>query len=286
VYVAEVEPGGKAMKNPRVLTNDESDDAAWGWTADSRAVLFESNRNGSWDIFKQDIDRTEAEALTATVDEQEHHPQLSLDGRWVLYLVSKRGREQSTRLLRVPIGGGPPEVVLTGEHLKNFSCASEAKLCVVAEEAEGRQMLSTFDPMKGRGERLPIADYPGFGGGILSPQGRLIEKMKSGPEGLYIRVRSLTGGPDEEITFKNLTREYGFGDWSLNGKGMYIGNASPFEPDLTALYVGLDGRSQVLWKRGMSPGYSFDHPIPSPDGKHLVYTVVTCQMNAWMLESL
>jgi len=75
-----------------------------------------------------------------------------------------------------------------------------------------------------------------------------------------------------------------FGDWSLNGKAIYL-CGPPFEPDLTALYVGLDGRSQVLWKRGISPGYSFDHPIPSPDGKHLVYTVVTYQMNAWMLEN-
>ena len=284
VYVADLEPGGKAMKNPRLLTNDESDDAAWGWTADSHAVLFESNRYGSWDIFKQDIDRAEAEALTATIDEQEHHPQVSPDGSWVLYLVSKRGRDKATRLLRVPVGGGPPEVVLTGENLKNFSCAREAKLCVVAEEAEGKQMLSTFDPMKGRGERLPITDFDGFGRGILSPQGRLIDKMKSGPEGLCIRVRSLTGGPNEEITFKDLTGEYGLGDWSLNGKAIYLCQP-PFEPDLTALYLGLDGRSHVLWKRGISPGYSFDHPIPSPDGKHLVYTVVTYQMNAWMLEN-
>ena len=55
VYVAELGPGGKAMKDPRRLTQDESDDVAWDWTADSRAVFFDSNRNGNFDIFKQDI---------------------------------------------------------------------------------------------------------------------------------------------------------------------------------------------------------------------------------------
>ncbi|MSO23788.1 MAG: serine/threonine-protein kinase [Acidobacteria bacterium] len=284
VYVADLEPGGTAMKIPRRLTINENDDAARGWTADSRSVLFESNRNGSWDIFKQDIDHTEAAVVAATA-EQEHHPQLSPNGNWVLYLVSRRGRDRSTRLLRVPVGGGPPEAVLTGENLKNFSCAREANLCVVAEDVAGKRILTTFDPLKGRGETLPQPDYPDSGRGILSPQGQLIEKMKQGPEGLHIRVRSLTAGSAEEVTFKNLTKKYSFMGWSLNGKAIYICDQSPFESDFTVLYAGLDGHSQVLWKRGTSPGYSFDYPIPSPDGRHLAFTVVTYEMNAWMLEN-
>jgi hypothetical protein len=157
-------------------------------------------------------------------------------------------------------------------------------LCVVAEEMEGKQVLSTFDPLKGRGE-LPQSDYPNFGRGILSPQGRLIDKMKQGPEGLHIRVRALTGEPVEEITYRNLTREYSFKGWSLNGKAIYITDRSPFESDFTVFYVGLDGHSRVLWKRGTSPGHSFDYPVPSPDGRHLAFTVVTYEMNAWMLEN-
>jgi Tol biopolymer transport system component len=287
VYVADLEPGGKAIKNPRPLTIDQNDDAAWGWTADSRAVLFESNRNGSWDIFKQDIDRKEAEALAATVDEQEHHPQLSPDGNWVLYLVSKRGRDKATRLLRISAsGGGPPEVVLTGENLMNFSCAGEAKLCVVAEEVAGKQILTTFDPLKGRGEQLPQSDYPNFERGILSPQGgRLIDRMKQRPEGLLIRVRSLLGGPVKEIHFKDLAGVYGFDGWSLDGKGMYLKDWPTLGLYSRLFYAGLNGRSQVFWKGGVSPRHASDYPIPSPDGRHLVYTAVTYEMNAWMLEN-
>jgi hypothetical protein len=129
-----------------------------------------------------------------------------------------------------------------------------------------------------------MSDFP-EARGLLSPQGRLVEKMKSGPDGLHIRVRSLTGGPVEEIAWKKLTREYHLLGWSLDGKGIYVFDWPTLESDFTTLYLGLDGQSQVLWKRGTSPGWSFDGPVPSPDGRHLAFTVVTFESNAWMLEN-
>jgi hypothetical protein len=224
------------MKNPRRLTLEESDDAVWDWTTDSRAVIFESNRNGNNDLFKQNINQTEAETVVVS-PEQDRHPGLSPDRDFILYLFSEKSGEPATRLMRVPVGGGPPELVLKGEKIKNFSCAREAKLCVVAEEVEGKQVLTTFDPVKGRGQKLPLSDYPDFEGGILSPQGRLIEKIKSGPEGLHICVRSLAGGPAQEITFKNLTGDYSFRGWSLDGKGIHLGKFTS-SLDFTLLYAG------------------------------------------------
>jgi Tol biopolymer transport system component len=283
--VAELEPDGKAMKTPRPLTMDLTDDAVWGWTADSRSILFESNRNGNRDLFKQDVNQTDAEAIVFT-PAHEWHPSLSPDGSLILYLVSENPGRDAGRLMRIPVGGGPPEPVLTGERIKNFSCAREANLCVVAEVVAGKQVLTTFDPLKGKGEKLPQADYPDLVRGILSPQGRLIEKMKQGPEGLHIRVRSMMGGSAEEITFKNLTKEYSFMGWSPNGKGIYLGEwPLPSDSHFTAFYAGLDGHSQVLWKRGTSPGHSFDYPIASPDGRYLAFTVVTYEANAWIVEN-
>jgi Tol biopolymer transport system component len=287
VYVADLAPGGKAMKNPKRLTFAENDDAVWDWTTDSRAVLFMSLRNGNWDVFKQDIkqqdiDQAEAEPIAAT-PQREAIPSLSPDGAFILYKVSQEPGPSATRLMRVPVSGGPPELVMSGENIKNFSCAREAKLCVVAEEVEGKQVLSTFDPLKGRGEKLSLPDYPGFAYGILSPQGKLIDKMKSGPDGLYIRVRSLTGGPVQEITFKKLTGEYTFKGWSLDGKGVYIDHLT--RSDFESFYAGLDGQSHLLWKRGLSPGWWLDNPVPSPDGRHLAFTLGTRESNAWVLEN-
>src|SRR5438093_2088367 len=97
--------------------------------------------------------------------EQERHPALSPDRAFVLYLVSENAG--ATRLMRVPVGGGPPELVLMGQGIKNFSCARDVNLCVVAEDVEGKQILTTLDPLKGKGERLPLSDYPNFTRGIL-----------------------------------------------------------------------------------------------------------------------
>jgi WD40-like Beta Propeller Repeat len=289
VYVAEAENGGKSMRNPRRLTLDETDDLIWGWTPDSRSVLFSSGRNrDNLDIFKQDITLTDAEAIVAT-PESEWHPNFSPDGAFILYLVSEKTNplpwevSVEARLMRVPVGGGPPESVLSGKKISNFSCASKAKLCVVAEEVEGKQILTTFDPLKGRGEKLPMSDCPQFGRGILSPQGRLIEKMTSGPDGLYIRVRSLTTGSLEEHTFKNLTGVYQFCGWSLDGRGMYLYTGGPLRG--TSIYAGLNRETHVLWTRGSGPGFWFDYPIPSPDGRHLAFTLGTYESNAWMLEN-
>ena len=74
-------------------------------------------------------------------------------GAFILYLVSEKRGAPATRLMRIPVGGGPPELVLRGEKIKNFSCAREANLCVVVEEVEGKQILTTFDPLKGRGRK-------------------------------------------------------------------------------------------------------------------------------------
>jgi len=282
IYVAEAEAGGKSMKNPQRLTLDETDDSISDWTSDSRAVLFVSYRNGNGDIFKQDISQKDAEVVV-TSPEDEWHPNLSPDGAFIMYLVSEKRGEPAKRLMRIPVGGGPPERVLSGEKIKNFSCAREANLCVVAEEVEGKQVLAKFDPLKGRGEKLPMAEVPEAT--ILSPHGRLIEKMKSGPEGLYIRVRSLAGGPVQELTFKNLTREYHLQGWSLDGKGIYVFDWPGLASEFTALYLALDGYSHVFWNRGTSAGWSSDGPIFSPDGRHLAYTVVTYESNAWMLEN-
>ena len=167
------------MKNLKRLTMVESDDAVWDWTPDSRAILFESDRNGSRDLFKQDISKTEAETIVAS-PEFEWHPNLSPDGAFILYLVSGKPSRPATRLMRIPIGGGPPELVLSGDKIRNFSCAREANLCVVAEEVDGKQVLTTFDPLKGRGEKLPPSDYPHFGSGILSPQGTIDRQNEVG----------------------------------------------------------------------------------------------------------
>ena len=89
VYVGELAAGGTRMNPPRRLTNDEAYDEPTAWTADSKAVLFTSNRNGTWGIFKQGISQETAEPVV-TGPQDVSLPRLSPDGAWILYLEIPR----------------------------------------------------------------------------------------------------------------------------------------------------------------------------------------------------
>ena len=52
VFITEADPGNHRWKAPRRLTLDTNESLATAWTADSKAVLFVSNRNGTWRLFK------------------------------------------------------------------------------------------------------------------------------------------------------------------------------------------------------------------------------------------
>lgn len=54
-YLGELAAEGKSMNEPRRLSNNEAENAPSAWTSDSKSVLFASNRNGKWGIYKQSI---------------------------------------------------------------------------------------------------------------------------------------------------------------------------------------------------------------------------------------
>jgi Tol biopolymer transport system component len=94
VYIGELAAGGTLlnfgwlwkhrMNPPRRLTSDEASDEPSEWTADSKAVMFTSDRNGTLSIFKQRIDQDSAEPVV-TGPHDVGLPLLSPDGAWILY---------------------------------------------------------------------------------------------------------------------------------------------------------------------------------------------------------
>ncbi len=103
VFVGEWEGKGRRLKNPRRLTLDERRDIPSAWTSDSQAILFHSDRNGQFDIFKQALGQETAEPLV-TGPGNKHDPVLSPDGNLILYLHDLAGG--NTRIMRVRASGG------------------------------------------------------------------------------------------------------------------------------------------------------------------------------------
>jgi eukaryotic-like serine/threonine-protein kinase len=76
VYVGDVEGNGLRIVNPQRLSLSDSYDHAYAWTPDSKSVLFDSNRNGTWDVFRQALDQHAAVKVASPGG----RPALSPDG--------------------------------------------------------------------------------------------------------------------------------------------------------------------------------------------------------------
>jgi serine/threonine protein kinase/Tol biopolymer transport system component len=293
VFVADLDDDGKRLTNAHRLTLGGSD-YSHAWTPDSKAVVFESNRNGSFNIFKQRIDQRVAEPLVAG-REYAGYGRFSPDGAWLLYFL--RGGEHQQRLMRMPASGGPSEVVIESPALANFYCATAAaNLCVVGEREQNSLVFYAFDPSReppqgGIAQRdlreLARTDYNPSDWG-LSPDGSSIAMVRPDNGEGRVRIISLAGpghsgigaAPARDVIVEGWTNLYNL-NWAANGKGWYICNA-PVAGGSTFLHVDLKGKATVLQiPENMNKFWG----VPSPDGRHLAYSRTTFTANAWLIEN-
>jgi DNA-binding winged helix-turn-helix (wHTH) protein/Tol biopolymer transport system component len=294
VWLGDLISPGHMMGLPRRLTNEETSDFAWDWTADSKAVILESDVTGKPNIFKQSIGAEEPEPLVMG-PKAATSARLSPDGAWVLYTETEptfvRGQVPVSRLMRVPVNGGSPQLIFESRsrdlRTGAFNCSrSPASVCLLAEIRmdQNRLMLVAFDPYTGKQKLLrsieisPNVDEPG----MMSPDGSTFAVFTTvGQVDTRVRLLSLSGGSDREITVKWWLNFRSL-DWSADGKGFYSGSASPEAS--TLIYVDLQGAAHLVWRdRLMSRIASFG--IPSPDNRHLAITGFVHNRNVWTIEN-
>jgi serine/threonine protein kinase/DNA-binding winged helix-turn-helix (wHTH) protein/Tol biopolymer transport system component len=256
VYVGDLEAGGPRLNTPpRRLTLDERDDFPQAWTPDSKTILFDSQRSGSNDIYKQALDQDSAEPFVAS-PQTEMIPRLSPDGAWFVYASFAKpddyNRPTPSELRRVPASGGPPQFVLTAQYYTNHRCArAPATLCLVGEWTGDRKqvVLTGFDPVKGRGREVTrITMDPGTGGWNwdLSPDGSQVAVLFPAEEN-RIRLLPLGGGTPRDLFVKGWSAFGNGPDWSADGKGFYVESHSP--RGSTLLYIDLNGHASPVWEQ-------------------------------------
>jgi hypothetical protein len=269
----------------------------WGWTADSKAVLFQSNRNDHWGIFKQSLNEDTAEPIV-TGSEDAYNPRISPDGAWVVYIVRPReaGVSAPVQLMRIPVSGGAPQSVMTAYVYDEHRCAkSPAKFCALAEQTSDRKQLvfTAFHPLKGRGRELsrfdidpdPNAAY----GWDLSPDGTRIAVFKHSDGRIYIL--SFSGQQPREISVRGWNSIQSV-DWAADGKGLFVSSSTPQGADL--LHMDLHGNAHLIWQQKGNTasstqtgfgGPSIPWAVPSPDGRHLAIYGWSLSANIWMIEN-
>jgi serine/threonine protein kinase len=283
IYVGVLQARGTRLASPHRLTLEGAYNGPAAWTPDSKAILFESNRYGHLRIYKQDTDKDTAELITSGPGTQQH-PRMSPDGRWVLYLAcdDTAGRP-NTRLMRIPLGGGTAQEILSHD-VNDFNCSHTAGRGCVLNETRGKtSIFSLLDPMAGRGSKvLETTVEPGSP--AISPDGQHIAFVLSGAPRNQIRIVNLHGATEGEITVSGA--EYLFSlEWSADGAAFFSGDIQ--QESTRLLHVERNGASHVLWTQPTTIFTMWGTPwgIPSPDGRHLATFKTQVSANVWMVEN-
>ncbi|MGH7486980.1 MAG: TolB family protein, partial [bacterium] len=303
VYLAEFFAKGPRLGMPRRLTLDDANDFPFDWTVDDKAVVFTSNRTGAggvFNIFRQRIDETSAE-MVVSGPEQKAISRLSPDGSQILYLVppnpgdnggqrrsevsdtkSARIASQHARLMRAPLDGGPPQIVVEAPNIVNYQCSrAPADVCVLSRIEARQDVLSTFDSVKGNPHEVARPEETASGWNwSLSPDGTWIALNTFSAGNNRIRLMSLSGRPTREITVKDWNSFTSI-DWAADGKGFFV-SSNPTGRLSTLLYVDLMGNAHSLWQVKNNQA---TWAIPSHNGKYVAIPAPTVGSNVWMVDN-
>jgi DNA-binding winged helix-turn-helix (wHTH) protein/Tol biopolymer transport system component len=288
VYVANVEPDDQ-ISTPSRLTLDERQDFPSAWTRDGKSILFMSDRDGTFHIFRQAIDQGSPDLLVGGND-QLVIPRLTPDGSAILYLISSKWeqRPMNVRMMRIPVDGGAPQNVLSAPEISNHQCAvAPATLCLYSTIDQHEIRFYRFDPFTGSTEPLPQLtrkdeDFYSFNWS-LSPDGRTLAMAKklSMDQAAVIRLISIGDNTETVLPVPGWAFLSSL-DWSTDGKSLWV-SASTTQESSALLNIKMNGQVRTaLEDKKMKIGWA----IQSPDGNRVALWEASGASNVWMLEGL
>ena len=284
VYLADLDSSGTRILNSREFTPDLPTGNPMAWTPDSKYVIYFSERNDQGGIYKQRLD-DETSELVVTAPGEFHDGHISPDGKWALWTIypGKDPQPETVPLMRAPITGGPPELVMNVRFGSSPMCSRlPANVCAIAEpDKEKKQVIvSGFDPLKGRGAELArysLDPASNFADCELSPDGSRIAAIPAPNE--PIQIISLRGGPVQTIPTPDLHEKHNV-YWTANGRALFVVHAVKGGYELVLL--DLRGNAKTLWR---NKGGFWPWARQSPDGRHLAIQGSATNANMWLMEN-
>lgn len=266
---------GSSLQPLRRMTLEDSDDLPYAWTPDSRAVIFISNRAGTYRLYKQITDRKLAEPITSGPDVVSL-ARLSPDRQWIIYSTEARSG-RPPRVMRIAISGGAPQVIMETTLTAQVECpTAPATRCITLEEGKDK-IFRSFDPMTGNPREL-FKRSPWNGGWAVSPRGS-IGILRQDTRGGRVQILSQSGSVEREITLAPWSNFSGL-DWSTDPSEIYTASVGP--SGATVLRVDLAGRIQPLW---LLKGSRVAWAVAAPDGHQIAVLGKSSYSNAWVVEN-
>jgi eukaryotic-like serine/threonine-protein kinase len=283
IYIAELKQNGTVLDSPRRFTVSDSENYPDTWTRDSKALLFESNRMGRIQIFRQELDKDTPEHFIDGARNDNRSAALTSDGASILYWSTSRSNSPAPavmRLNRSPISGGTAQQVLeiAVAESPNFDCPLDTGAsCVLARIEQGRLTFYSLDPFHGAGKELATAYVGAYEADwSLSPDGDRVALATQQNDAL--RLINLRDKTETNLPIPGNIWSLA---WAADGSGIFITDSQSANYRLTR--VDLNGKTHLLLDRGRNQWLGFLRP--SPDGRSLAFTQQTFQMNVWLLEN-
>ncbi len=286
VYIGELKTSGQ-METPRRLTQDDHANMPFDWTADSKSVIFVSDRTGVTAIYRQEINQELAELIPTGVQPL-WVPRVTPDGSSIVYLTVPDYRfplqSAGRTLMRLPISGGARQVVqhFPNAYGCNLDCPKQAgRDCIIEVDSvgagnSGSSVFFAFDPLKGPLKELfrqqTRATYANW---TVSPDGSHLAKLQDDNS---IGILSLNGQLENTIHVNGWPYLVTL-DWQADGEALFSAHEGPNKT--TLLRVGLDGKIQPLWATN---GLTDIWAVASPNGRYLAIKSESSSRNAWMVE--
>jgi DNA-binding winged helix-turn-helix (wHTH) protein/Tol biopolymer transport system component len=281
VFVSEFDKGAHHLTVPRRLTMDQNANLPTAWMPDSKSVLFLSDRNGAWKLFRQEIDQQTAEVLVEAPHMETVLPSLSADGSKILFVDAPVVNDPliPIRLMSMSLSGGMRRMVLEDRGINHFLCArTPSSVCVFSKTVGTAFSLTAFDTERGKGREL--ARLEGWHNWSISPNGSHLVIVTDDHLG-RLRLLSLDTGVTRDVIVKGWPLLTGIG-WTADSADVLVGSWTPSGVSVI-LEVDMEGNAQVLLE-GDSRTQVFAWAIPSPDGRYAALNSFTGENNVWMVE--
>ena len=311
VYIAQIDAKTKNVGRPERLTLDDRKNLPYEWTPDGKSVLYISNREGRFHIYRQTVGEGTAELVETGADEP-NILRLNPERTEILYTTLKRGDKAPEhsqhdaskdsgmqgskdisnsanttlfRIMRIPLAGGQPKQVLEWPEVNNFQCARlPSRECIFTSYANQALEFYEFDSETGKTNLMFKISDPGWQlyNWTLSPNGEMLASAKKlrAQDEAEIQIMSIRGGSTRKIVL-NEWRSVRSIDWAADGQSIWT-CASPREGEEMIVNVDLKGRVKQAVKE---PSPYIGWAIPSQDGKRLAIWEASGASNVWMLEN-
>jgi hypothetical protein len=286
ILVGNLDAGGTALSGVRRVTEGPGDSFPTGWKPDGSSLLLMSNRGGTYDVFEQEIGGGAAEARILGPDNEggafyTKNPEELLYWKWAV----NDGREAfDAQLMRLPRDGSSAKPILVTRRrlvsIASLTGSGSGCAALIMDPQAKRLVIDSIDVVAGTlSEKAHVdLDPAEWIQWLSSPDGRRVALL--GPNG-RIRILHQDGTFERDIALKEWGDALRSIAWSADGTG-FFGVWSTAGASVV-LRIGMGGEAQPLYQSGGAP---LGDVVCSPDLRHVAFTRLEVERNAFLLEGL